>query len=161
MLWREILLQRFGLSGDEGDEHKWVIPSAVSADSHKEFTVRQIIEHFGFFASDAVLEERSRPSLHNVQPWPLSEKDSGVQIWRYWVRVRGLGEAGLRAIELWVEGLASGIGVWPKHRRSGDPGLWVRNKEQWADRRVMTANTRVRGPRRVSRSEQHQEDVIL
>ena len=62
-------------------------------------------------------------------------------------------EAGLRAIELWVEGLASGIGVRPKHRRSGDPGLWVRNKEQWADRRVMTANTRVRGPRRVSRSE--------
>jgi hypothetical protein len=30
--------------------------------------------------------------------------------------------------------------------------LWVRNKEQWADRRAMTANTRVRGPRRVSRS---------
>ena len=28
--------------------------------------------------------------------------------------------------------------------------MWVRNKEQWADRRVMTANTRVRGPRRVS-----------
>jgi len=61
-------------------------------------------------------------------------------------------EAGFRAIELWVEGLASGIGVRPKHRRSGDPGLWVRNKEQWADRRAMTANTRVRGPRRVSRS---------
>ena len=61
-------------------------------------------------------------------------------------------EAGLRAIELWVEGLASGIGVRPKHRRSGDPGLWVRNKEQWADLRVMTSNTRVRGPRRVSRS---------
>ena len=34
------------------------------------------------------------------------------------------------AIELWVEGLVSGIGVCPKHRRSGDPGLWVRNKEQ-------------------------------
>ena len=47
---------------------------------------------------------------------------------------------------------ARGIGVRAKHRRSGDPGLWVRNKEQWADRRVMTANTRVRGPRRVSRS---------
>jgi hypothetical protein len=58
MIWREILLQRFGLSGDEGDEHKWVIPSAVSADSHKELTVRQIIEHFGFFASDAVLEDK-------------------------------------------------------------------------------------------------------
>ena len=58
MIWREILLQLFGLSGDEGDEHKWVIPFAVSADSHKEFTVRQIIQHFGFFASDAVLEDK-------------------------------------------------------------------------------------------------------
>ena len=58
MIWREILLQLFSLSGDEGDEHKWVIPSAVSADSHKELTVRQIIQHFGFFASDAALEDR-------------------------------------------------------------------------------------------------------
>jgi hypothetical protein len=58
MIWREILLQLFGLSGDEGDEHKWVIPSAVSADSHKELTVRQIIQHFGFFASDAILEDK-------------------------------------------------------------------------------------------------------
>jgi hypothetical protein len=48
----------FCLSGDEGDEHKWVIPSAVSADSHKELTVRQIIQHFGFFASDAILEDK-------------------------------------------------------------------------------------------------------
>ena len=39
-----------------------------------------------------------------------------------------------------------------RNRRSGNPGLWERNKEQWSDRRVMTANTRVRGPRRVSRS---------
>ena len=58
MIWREILLQLFSLSGDEGDEHKWVIPSAVSADSHKELTVRQIIQHFGFFASDDVLEDK-------------------------------------------------------------------------------------------------------
>jgi len=58
MIWREILLQLFGLSGDEGDEHKWVIPSVVSADSHKEHTVRQIIQHFGFFASDAALEDK-------------------------------------------------------------------------------------------------------
>jgi hypothetical protein len=58
MIWREILLQLFGLSGDEGDEHKWVIPSAVSADSHKELTVRQIIQHFRFFASDAALEDK-------------------------------------------------------------------------------------------------------
>jgi len=46
MIWQEILLQLFGLSGDEGGEHKWVVPSAVSADSHKELTVRQIIQHF-------------------------------------------------------------------------------------------------------------------
>jgi hypothetical protein len=39
MIWREILLQLFSLSGDEGYEHKWVIPSAVSADTHKELTV--------------------------------------------------------------------------------------------------------------------------
>jgi hypothetical protein len=58
MIWREILLQLFSLSSDEGDEHKWVIPSAVSADSHKELTVRQIIQHFGFFALDAALEDR-------------------------------------------------------------------------------------------------------
>jgi len=56
------------------------------------------------------------------------------------------------AVEQWVRTCASGTGVRAGHRRSGDPGLWVRNKEQWADRRVMTANTRVRGPRRVSRS---------
>jgi len=53
----------------------------------------------------------------------------------------------------WVRTCASCAGERAGHRRSGDPGLWVRNKEQWADRRVMTADTRVRGPRRVSRSE--------
>ena len=58
IIWREILLQLFSLSGDEGDEHKWVVPSAVSVDSHKELTVRQIIQHFGFFASDAALEDK-------------------------------------------------------------------------------------------------------
>jgi hypothetical protein len=58
MVWREILLQLFSLSGDEGDEHKWVIPSAVSADTHKELTVRQIIQHLGLFASDAALESK-------------------------------------------------------------------------------------------------------
>jgi hypothetical protein len=46
----------------------------------------------------------------------------------------------------------SGISARAGHRRNGDLGLWVRNKEQCADRRVMTANTRVRWPRRVSRS---------
>ena len=47
MIWREILLQLFGLSGDEGYEHKWVIPSAVSADSHKELTVRERVLFIG------------------------------------------------------------------------------------------------------------------
>ena len=45
MIWRKILLQLFSLSGDEGDEHKWVIPSAVSADSHKELTVCLLRRH--------------------------------------------------------------------------------------------------------------------
>ena len=45
----------------------------------------------------------------------------------------------------------SGISARAEHGRSGDPGLWVHNKEQWADRRVMTANTRVRRQRSVSR----------
>ncbi len=63
MIWREILLQLFGLSVNEGDEHKWVIPSAVSADSHKELTVRQIIQHFGFFTSDAILEDNLEDDL--------------------------------------------------------------------------------------------------
>ena len=61
----------------------------------------------------------------------------------------------------WVRTSASSTGVRAKHGRSGDPGLWVRNKEQWSDRRAVTADTRVRRPRRVSRSEQHQEAVIL
>jgi hypothetical protein len=58
MIWREILLQLFSFSGDEGDEHKWVIPFAVSTDTHKELTVRQIIQHLGLFASDATLENK-------------------------------------------------------------------------------------------------------
>ena len=56
MIWREILLQLLSLSGDEGDEHKWVVPSAVSTETHKELTIRQLCHHLGFFASDAVLE---------------------------------------------------------------------------------------------------------
>ena len=68
----------------------------------------------------------------------VSEKDiPGFRfgILGLWVRVRGLREAG--GLEQSNNGLrlgASGIGVRAKHRRSGDPGLWVRNKEQWADR---------------------------
>ena len=55
-IWREILLQLLSLSGDEGDEQKWVVPSAVSTETHKELTIRQLLHHLGFFASDAVLE---------------------------------------------------------------------------------------------------------
>ena len=56
MIWREILLQLLSLSGDEGVEHKCVVPSAVSTETHKELTIRQLLHHLGFFASDAVLE---------------------------------------------------------------------------------------------------------
>ena len=47
-------------------------------------------------------------------------------------------------VDAWGVSSGSGISARAEHRRSGDPGLWVSNKEQWADRRVMTANTRVR-----------------
>jgi hypothetical protein len=56
MIWREILLQLLYHSGDEGDDHKWSIPSAVSTDEHKEITVRQILHHLGTFSSDEALE---------------------------------------------------------------------------------------------------------
>jgi hypothetical protein len=58
MIWREILLQLLSLSGNEGDEHKWVIPSAISAEQHKEIIVRQILHHLGLFPSDAALESK-------------------------------------------------------------------------------------------------------
>ncbi len=57
MIWREILLQLLSLSGDEGDENKWVVPSAVSTETHKELNIRQLLHHLGFFASDTVLED--------------------------------------------------------------------------------------------------------
>ena len=52
------------------------------------------------------------------------------------------------------------ISARAEHGRSGDPGLWVRNKEQWTDRRVMTAHTRVRWLRPVSRSSGIKEGAI-
>jgi hypothetical protein len=65
----------------------------------------------------------------------------GLEIWDLGIMtrvgVRKLGEIdgrGIRAIEQWVRTCASGTGVRARHRRSGDPGLWIRNKEQWADR---------------------------
>jgi hypothetical protein len=56
MIWREILLQLFSHSGDKGDEHKWAMSSAISAE--QEITVRQILHHLGLFPSDAALESK-------------------------------------------------------------------------------------------------------
>jgi hypothetical protein len=53
------------------------------------------------------------------------------------VGVRKLGETDGLGLEQSRHGLRngrSGISARAGHRRSGDPGLWVRNKEQWADR---------------------------
>ena len=44
--------------------------------------------------------------------------------------IDGLGESS----QEWVRTCVSGTGARGGHRRSGDPGLWVRIKEQWADR---------------------------
>ena len=55
MIWREILLQLLSHSGDEGNEHNWAIPSALSAEQHKEITVRQILHSHGLFPSDEAL----------------------------------------------------------------------------------------------------------
>ena len=57
MMWREIL-QLLIHSGDEGDEQKWTIPSAISAGQHKERTVRQILNSQGLFPSDETLESK-------------------------------------------------------------------------------------------------------
>jgi hypothetical protein len=58
MIWREILLQLLSHSGDEGNEHKWAMPSAISAEQHKAITVRQTLHHLGLFSSDAALESK-------------------------------------------------------------------------------------------------------
>ena len=63
----------------------------------------------------------------------------GLEIWDLGIMtrvgVRKLGEIdGVQSNRQWVRTCASGTGVRAGHRRSGDPGLWVRNKEQWADR---------------------------
>ena len=47
-------LQLLNHSGDEGDDHNWSIPSAVSTEEHKEITVRQILHHLGTCSSDAL-----------------------------------------------------------------------------------------------------------
>ncbi len=100
--------------------------------------------------------------LYYYETWKrvLSEMTfRGLGIWDLEIMtrvgVRKLGEIDGQGLEQVKDGLRngrSGISARAGHRRNGDLGLWVRNKEQWADRRVMTANTRVSGPRRVSRS---------
>ena len=53
------------------------------------------------------------------------------------VGVRKLGEIdglGGESSQEWVRNGRGGISARAGHRRSGDPSLWVRNKEQWADR---------------------------
>ena len=72
----------------------------------------------------------------------------------------GSGDIGYGFVDLGRPGFEQ-LRAWIEDRRSGDPGLWVRNKEQWSDRRVMTADTRVRGLCRVSRSSSIKEAVIL
>ena len=82
----------------------------------------------------------------------------------YWVRVRELGEwDSVLKRDQSRHGLRNGcsvISARAEHGRSWDPGLWVRNKEQWTDRRVMTAHTRVRWLRPVSRSSGIKEGAI-
>jgi hypothetical protein len=46
--------------GEEGDAHKWAIPSAISPEKHKMITVRQSLHHLGFFFSDDALESKKR-----------------------------------------------------------------------------------------------------
>jgi hypothetical protein len=67
----------------------------------------------------------------------------GLEIWDLGiiarVGVRELGEIerlSFRAVKQWVErnGRSGCTSARAEHRRNGDPGLWVRNKEQWADR---------------------------
>ena len=56
MIWCEILLQLLSHSGDERDENKWTIPSAISEEQHKELMVLQILHSQGLFPSDEALE---------------------------------------------------------------------------------------------------------
>ncbi len=58
----------------------------------------------------------------------------GLEIWRFWVWVRGLRRPVLEQVKDGLRNGRSGISARAGHRRNGDLGLWVRNKEQWADR---------------------------
>ena len=97
----------------------------------------------------------SRRGRRDVEEGNVREGHSWAEkfgIWRFWVWVRGLRRPVLEQVKDGLRNGRSGISARAGHRRNGDLGLWVRNKEQWADRRVMTADTRVLGLRRVSRS---------
>ena len=82
----------------------------------------------------------------------------GLKIWDLGIIGLGFVNLGnwedlvLEQLRKWARDVRSGTRARTEHGRSGDPGLWVCNEEKWDDRRVMTANTRVRGLRRVSRS---------
>ena len=80
MIWREILLQLLNFSGDEGDELKWVVSSAVSPEAHKELTVRQILHYLGFFTSDVVLENEVSAFFAKRADRALSQVNSGLII---------------------------------------------------------------------------------
>ena len=80
MIWREILLQLLNFSGDEGDELKWVVSSAVSPEAHKELTVRQILHYLGFFTSDVVLENEVSAFFAKRADRALSHVNSGLII---------------------------------------------------------------------------------
>ena len=92
------------------------------------------------FAHFASLDCGSRENAQVLRSLLEQIIGSRCQRWTLWgldirdLEILGTGSWSLGgqvgAVEQWVEGLASGIGVWPKHGRSGDPGLWVRNKEQ-------------------------------
>ena len=63
----------------------------------------------------------------------------GLGIWDFGIIGLGfvnLGNwvASFRAVEERLGDVRSGTRARTEHGRSGDPGLWVRNKEQWADR---------------------------
>ena len=81
------------------------------------------------------------PLLADASVADLSEMTfRGLEIWDLGIMtrvgVRKLGEIdGLgRAVKNGLRNGRSGISARAGHRGSGDPGLWVRNKEQWADR---------------------------
>jgi hypothetical protein len=64
----------------------------------------------------------------------------GLEIWDLGIIGLGFVNLGnwedlvLEQLRKWARDVRSGTRARTEHGRSGDPGLWVRNKEQWADR---------------------------